>query len=1040
MAGEFSTSIDVALRCFAPQPVARAWLRAAASVGDHRDRLGWRLGFVDVVQRFLLGVFASQHFGLGLPPTPALQKLVNKLATPSLGDFSIAVGQLAEALACALPAQQLDPTVASLVALFAPGEDAQTPRFARHIRSLIDRRNEIFHRDGSPMPDENTARRVLDEINPQLRELADALRPLRSLPLLYVESERENQDGSRKLSVLQFVGQDSEKVDFSLDAPVGVATSIPFLLLQNGDVLQLPPFLVVDRNRTSGIQEAKLLASWDQAANAFAYSDANAGDRAILHPDDSAFSRPDQLLQLTPRMTFRRAAWPPEAMSVASAATGSKALPRVEGFDLVGRLGTGSSSSVFLAKEIMHGRPPGEFVAIKLLHPSVLSDPITIRRLKREYEILATMEHPHIVKVRRFLEEQGPGIVMDYVDGPDLQSQVAGRPLKIEQAVAIIEQILRALAAAHARDVVHRDVKPSNILLRRNGDVQLIDFGIAALDASGTLTRTLDAVGTLGFAAPEQLRSGDQAVDARADIYSVGRLFEFLVFGGLDRADAAKQAVPSAVSAIIRKATQPDVAWRFRNAEEMLDALQERRDGAWGGAPVQKDDRLGDSYELHDLKCSTDDLHLFSGAEIATDVKVSLIVAGRAASASERLRTMWQKLSEQGRAALRFPRLQLTNDNLLFGVFELELGADTVSRWTAWASSQSPGMTEAELIQSISQREAPSPQASADGDSANQSLLEVLRSRLHRLGAKTNSIDETRVLSEMTAFLRACLDLSLVQDEVVKGRSSSRVGSLHRSTRSTLGDVRAKRTLGAALDSVHETLVRLLRKREESRNANGEFWQENRSGENREFLDALGVVVEALALQSRTIGDPNRLAPAVAKLGEEKIWCIVRGRGTKAEYEALDGFSGSFPLTPEAAEWLARDDVAITTRAVVDERRSLYAALEARVAAELRSLEGISDISVQPRGFYAGRTRRPDFVLLSPTNAPLAVVDCVLDLQSAPQRFHRLDTLWMAARAFAVDAAALTNGSEWIWFDVDAVKGLIERSSIPDFSRRETLG
>jgi len=1050
-----STSSDLVLRCYAPQPVARAWLRASSAPGDFRERLNWGLGFVDVVQRFILGVLASQHFGLGLDPTPALRKLVNKLATPSLGDFSIAVSEVAEALASALKDHKLDPSIAALVALFHDGsqDGAPRPAFVTNLRTLIDRRNHLFHRDGSPIPDEGTARRVLEEIQPQLRVVADSLRPLRNLPLLYVDSARETQNGTWKMELLRFGGQDPERLQLSLASRADVSDRVPFVLLANGDALQLPPFVVVARNRASGLPEARLLASWDGEAGALAYSDANGGERSVLEETEDRVIRAAQLLELTAKMMRRERAFPEDAIEKLRAAGSGQDLPRIEGFKLLGRLGTGASSSVFRAQELLHGRPPSEDVAVKLLHTAVLADPVTIRRLRREYDVLSKIVHPHIVKVRRFLDEQGPGIVMDYVDGADLQSQVAGKPLKVDEAFDIVEKVLEALAAAHACGIVHRDVKPSNILRTRRGEVQLIDFGIAAVDAAGTLTRTLDAVGTLGFAAPEQLRPGEHLVDARADIFSVGRVLEFLLFGTILPDVSTTARMPDGIIAIIRKATQAEVAWRFQTAQEMLDAIRDRRRDRWAGAPVQEDDRLGDSYEVHDLKVAVAGLYLFGGAEIETDASVSIVVAGRGDSSTTRLREMWQGLSDSSRAALRYPRLLRTGDQLSFGVIDGELKIDVFRQWVgptgedaiaeggtsagghALSSMASPfvrgatqplvfgtpgGLVGGGVLDGITE------QADVPGwIGALQTSLSDMATAIHR------TPDRERLFFSMSRFLERALVLCLIQGEAIRGGRVARVVTRFRSPGEALREVARNSVLSGAFDAA---LVGRLTAIVQQRNqvAHGLFPVQLETQELEETLRALADLLDALMLLARLIKDSSRLAPAVAQVGATATWSMIEGRGTKAEYVALDGASGSFPLTAEAVEWLAREDLGVTNKAVMDERAALLAELEASVAAQLRGMPGVGDVLIHERAAYAGRRRRADFVVVSTSGARLAVVDCTMGEAASMRRMQTLDALWMAARAFEVAIAAHVIDSTWTWYDVDAVKGLIERPGPPE--------
>ncbi|MFJ5729147.1 Stk1 family PASTA domain-containing Ser/Thr kinase [Streptomyces paradoxus] len=263
-------------------------------------------------------------------------------------------------------------------------------------------------------------------------------------------------------------------------------------------------------------------------------------------------------------------------------------------------LGRGGMAEVYLAHDTRLGRT----VAVKTLRADLARDPSFQARFRREAQSAASLNHPAIVAVYDTGEDyidnvSIPYIVMEYVDGSTLRELLhSGRKLLPERAMEMTIGILQALEYSHRAGIVHRDIKPANVMLTRNGQVKVMDFGIArAMGDSGmTMTQTSAVIGTAQYLSPEQAK-GEQ-VDARSDLYSTGcLLYELLTvrppFVGDSPVAVAYQHVreepqsPSVfdpeitpeMDAIVLKALVKDPDYRYQSADEMRADIEACLDG-----------------------------------------------------------------------------------------------------------------------------------------------------------------------------------------------------------------------------------------------------------------------------------------------------------------------------------------------------------------------------------------------------------------------------------------------------------------------------
>ena len=257
-------------------------------------------------------------------------------------------------------------------------------------------------------------------------------------------------------------------------------------------------------------------------------------------------------------------------------------------YEMVRHIARGGMAQVYLARDLLLDRP----VALKVLFPELSVDNSFVERFRREAKAAANLSHPNIVSVYDWGQgENTYYIVMEYVDGPTLSSLLRAGPLEPERAAAIAASVAAALDFAHRRGVIHRDVKPGNVLIDDRAQVKVADFGIArAIGTSEDLTQTGSVMGTATYFSPEQAQG--YPVDPRSDVYSLGVvLYEMAAgrapFSGDSPVSIAYKhvkeapplpsqlnpAVPPALEAVIMKALAKDPAARYQSAEEMRSDL-----------------------------------------------------------------------------------------------------------------------------------------------------------------------------------------------------------------------------------------------------------------------------------------------------------------------------------------------------------------------------------------------------------------------------------------------------------------------------------
>src|SRR5579875_352369 len=257
-------------------------------------------------------------------------------------------------------------------------------------------------------------------------------------------------------------------------------------------------------------------------------------------------------------------------------------------YKILNIIGGGGMANVYLAHDIILDRD----VAVKMLRLDFANDEEFIRRSHREAQSATSLAHPNIVEIYDVGEEDDLYyIVMEYVDGQTLKQYIQqNSPLRVEDAVRIMSQLASAISHAHQNHIIHRDIKPQNILVDQNGNVKITDFGIAMALSATSITQTNSVLGSVHYLSPEQARGG--MANVKSDIYSLGIvMFELLTgrlpFSGESAVSIALKHlqsetpsvkrwnpnIPQSVENIVLKATAKDPFHRYNNVEEMAEDL-----------------------------------------------------------------------------------------------------------------------------------------------------------------------------------------------------------------------------------------------------------------------------------------------------------------------------------------------------------------------------------------------------------------------------------------------------------------------------------
>jgi eukaryotic-like serine/threonine-protein kinase len=263
-------------------------------------------------------------------------------------------------------------------------------------------------------------------------------------------------------------------------------------------------------------------------------------------------------------------------------------------YEVASLLGQGGMAAVYLGTDRVLGRR----VAVKVLDSRFAGDTSFVTRFRREAQAAASLNHPNVVSVFDTGSDDGTHyIVLEYIQGKTLSQVIReDAPLLPERAVEIAESVAAGLAIAHRDGIIHRDIKPGNVMLTPTGDVKVMDFGIARATTSESITQTATVLGTAGYFSPEQAQGGP--VDARSDLYSLGCVLYEMLTGRQPfsadsplavaykhvREDAAPPSklnpdVPGELDAVVIKLMAKNPDNRYQTADQLRDDLRRVREG-----------------------------------------------------------------------------------------------------------------------------------------------------------------------------------------------------------------------------------------------------------------------------------------------------------------------------------------------------------------------------------------------------------------------------------------------------------------------------
>jgi DNA-binding NarL/FixJ family response regulator len=259
---------------------------------------------------------------------------------------------------------------------------------------------------------------------------------------------------------------------------------------------------------------------------------------------------------------------------------------RIPGIKVLHLIGEGGTARVYLASRERDDEP----LVVKILRSEILADPRALARFMEEYSLVERIKSPHVARIYDHgTSEEHAYLVMEFFEGGDLQKRLAGKALPPDQSLRMFRELMLALGDIHEKGILHRDLKPQNLMFRNDGTLAIVDFGIAKHIDAIDMTGQGEILGTPRYMSPEQVQG--RALDLRTDIYSAGVLLYQMLTGqhlfegdtavevALQHLNTAPPALPEHLAdyqRLMDKLVEKDRDARFRNADEVLGFLSRK--------------------------------------------------------------------------------------------------------------------------------------------------------------------------------------------------------------------------------------------------------------------------------------------------------------------------------------------------------------------------------------------------------------------------------------------------------------------------------